>query len=79
MPNISDLSEVDALGQPLHPPSEDEAREADMRALIEFNLTLTPAERLRRHCELMNFFQRVQRVAAKRYRRKIDIQVIGLA
>ena len=69
----NNLAEVDALGQPLHPHLlEEEARRADLTALIEFNLTLTPAERIRKHNELVGFVERVQRVAAKRYGARLN-------
>jgi hypothetical protein len=80
MINDYNLAEVDALGQPLHPLlSEDEARRADLIALIDFNLSLTIAERVQKHNELARFAERVQRVVAKRYGRKVEIQVVGLA
>jgi hypothetical protein len=79
MDDYTDPEKYDALGQPLVLPSEEDARQADLVALIEHNLTLTPAGRLQKHFELMNFFLRMKRVAAKRYGRKIDIQVTGLS
>lgn len=79
MNDYTDPEKYDALGQPLVLPSEEEAREADLRALLEHNLTLTPAERFRKHDGLRTFFMRVERIAARRYGRKVEIQVTGLA
>ena len=79
MNDYTDPEKYDALGQPLVLPSEEAEREADLHALIEHNLTLTPAERLRKHDELRTFFMRVERIAVKRLGRTIEIQVIGLA
>jgi hypothetical protein len=63
MEYASNNPELDALGQPLHPPT-DESGNVDL-SIIESNLALTPAERIRRHNDFLELVLALRRAGEK--------------